>query len=118
MTYGIAIALLILVKIILVKWSIKNNKLAKEQRIEGLRLLRESTEYGLRITAWLKEHIDELQNRPIETLNQKELTDMIEEDQKLYDKILKFYPDYECMPPTELHRHLIEIAECKHKHVH
>lgn len=115
--YLIVIGLIVL-EVILIRWSIKSNKLSRKQSKEGLRLLREFTEHGPRITSWLKEHKDELQRRPIETLNQKGLIEMIKEDQELYDRIIKIYPDYECMPSTELHKHLIEIVEGKHKLVH
>ncbi|OGM98280.1 MAG: hypothetical protein A2915_04150 [Candidatus Yanofskybacteria bacterium RIFCSPLOWO2_01_FULL_41_34] len=114
----VVVSVLIALGVILIRWSIKKNKLTKEQSKEGLRFLREFTEHGSKITSWFKEHVDELQRWPVETLNQRELIGMIREDQELYDRIIKIYPDYECMPPTELHQYLIEIAQGKHKSIH
>ena len=117
---------LIVFDICLVLWANKNSKLTKEQRKEDLRLLREFTEYGQRTTLWLKEHIRELQGYPemitkkefIDMLNNKEFVDIINQDQELYDRIIKIYPDYDCMPPMEMHRYFIELAEGKYKQTH
>lgn len=96
------------------------NNLTKKQRTERLRLLQEFTDHSLEITSWLKEHKEELERRPIATLNNQEFVDLINRDQELYETILEIYPDYSdaVMPPKEFRQYLIELAQGQHKQTH
>ena len=102
----ILIVVLFALLIFLIRLSLRSNNLTKEQRAEGLKLLREFTEHGPRITSWLNEHKEELQRHPMVTLNNQEFVDLINRDQALYERILDIYPDYSdtIMPPKELRR--------------
>lgn len=94
--------------------------LTREQRKERLKLLREFTEQSRRTTSWLKEHKEELERRPIATLNNQEFIDLINRDQELYEMVLENYPNYPdvIMPPKELRQYFIELAQGQHKQTH
>ncbi len=98
----------------------KRDNLTKEQWAEGLRLLREFTNNGPRISSWLKEHEEELQRYPTSTLNNQEFINLINRDQALYERILEIYPDYPntVMPPKELRQYFIELAQGQHRQTH
>lgn len=118
--YWILTVILFLVLVYLIRLSVKMDNLTKEQRAEGLKLLREFTEHCPRITSWLKEHKEELQRHPMITLNSQEFVDLINRDQALYEKILEIYPDYSntIMPPKELRQYFIEIVQGQHRQIH
>lgn len=94
--------------------------LTREQRKERLKLLREFTDHGFKITSWFKEHKEELQRRPIATLNNQEFVDLVNQDHELYERILEIYPDYPdtVTPPKEFRQYLIELAQGQHKQTH
>lgn len=118
--YWVLTVILSLVLVYLIRLSAKMDNLTREQRAEGLKLLREFTEHGPRITSWLKEHKEELQRHPMATLNNKEFVDLINRDQTLYEKVLEIYPDYSntVMPPKELRQYFIELAQGQHRQIH
>ncbi len=64
--------------------------------------------------------MEDLGQRPIETLNHPEFLDLVSEDQHLYEEVVQAFPDYPdtVMPPKEFHRYLIEHAQGKYKQTH
>lgn len=74
---------------------------------------RQSCFLGLKKVQWIKEHQNEIARDPVNLLNHPELLDMVEKDQRLYEKICSLDPEYSniAAPPKELHRELIRLAE-------
>jgi len=74
----------------------------------------------LKIGSWLRQHQDELQRQPIQTLNSREFVYLINKDQDLYEKVKEVYPDYpdRVTPPKELRQYFIELARGQHKQTH
>jgi len=118
--YWVLTVILSLVLVYLIRLSAKMDNLTKKQRAKGLKLLREFTEHGPKITSWLKEHKEELQRHPMTTLNNQEFVDLINRDQALYERILEIYPDYPdtIMPPKELRQYFIELVQGQHRQIH
>ena len=98
-------------------WLYQKNKTTDKQ---ALKILREFTQHGLRTNTWLKEHFDELQMNPMATFNHPEFVKLINEDQELYERVVKEYPDYPntVMAPIEFRQYLIEIAQGYYKKTH
>ena len=114
--YILGLAVFVVLEFYLV-WSYQKNKSAKKR---ALNILKEFTHHGPKIGSWLREHIEELQTNPIGTLNHPEFVDLIDEDQKLYERVLGEYPDYPdtIMPPKELRQYFIELVQGKYKQTH
>ena len=85
-----------------------------------LSYMSQSTEASKRIHIWLKDHEEELTKDSIGTLNHPNFLNLIKEAQGVDDIIVELDPGYKdkFMPPTELHRHLLEMAKEKHKQTH
>lgn len=80
-----------------------------------LKLMRQSIALGKKEAQWLKDRYSDLEKDSIATLHHPEFIGIIEEDQKLYDKICSLDINYAkvVMPPKDLHQKLIGLATCK-----
>ena len=92
----------------------------KSSKKEALKILEEFTRHGPKISTWLREHLKDLQTNPMATLNHPEFVQLVNDDQKLYERVAKKYPDYPdtIMQPKELHQYLIELVQGKYKQTH
>ena len=83
-----------------------------------LAYLRESVLISKQISEWLKGNIKD--GVPVSRLYAPELMALVEKDQELYDRIIKLDPKWgnTIIPPFEMHKHLIELAQGKYKQTH
>ena len=79
-----------------------------------------SSQLANQINIWIKSNAEELETNPLKTLNHPELLDLFQQAQRIDEIICSIDPVYkECfMPPKELHRHMLEVAQGMHKQTH
>lgn len=94
-----------------------NNFLIKRST-KTIELIKESTKTASHIVVWIKENVKD--SFPIEVLNHPELLSLFQKDQQLYDRICELNPEWRktAMPPLEMHKHLIELAQGQYKQTH
>lgn len=93
-------------------------KIIRKRRNPLLSYLRESRLISQEICNWVKANIKD--GVPVSKLYGPEFVALIEKDQRLYEEIIKIDPGYKdkFIPPKELHKHFVELAQGKHKTSH
>ena len=88
------------------------------RKTKVLELIRESVQISHQITKCIWENVKD--GLLVSILNHPELEVLFKKDQELYDRIIKLDPKWgnTIIPPFEMHKHLIELAQGKYKQTH
>lgn len=80
-----------------------------------LKLIREAVGLNQKIAAWIRDNVKD--GCPISILSHQDLLALFKRDQELYNKIIKLDPEWGnvAIPPAEMHKHFIELAQGKYK---